>query len=548
MPELLIQENLMNQKGPIASTPGSLNQWTLRDYLRVLFRQKRVIITASIVVTTVAFMCVELNTKEYEADVKMLVSGEKQIEAPYYKQLFDTENSPESLTQIEIVTADPVLERTVNVLKLYDRPFDYERKFASPIKKYLIDYFTKKHEKDIAKYSAKQNRLLQHRQAVEALRRNIKVEPVKDTNVFVIHVRDFDPVEAAVLANVISRSYVIFDLEQQLAELKLKYGPKHPIVMQLQDNIQEMDNDLSGKILPDTESIGPASVKIIQQASAPLKPTRQHRRVIIALALLTGIFFGMVLAYIFEYMDQSLKSTSELEELLQLPLLGNIPKIRRKRNMLINAEGFNPSCIKGFNNLADQITFLQSEGMFKSLALCACDWKDGNSFISANLATTLNEYSGKKILLMEANFRKPDLKRMFDVDMTYGLADILTSPTKLSDVLFDVAPNLTLMPAGETNISPMTLLGSMRMRELMQELRNKFDLIVIDTPELSNYRDALLISSLADKTLLVVAENHTRRQVALKTLNSFGQWKGRILGVVLNRRLYSIPRWFYNQV
>jgi len=525
-----------------------MNQWTMRDYLRVLFRQQRIIITSSIVVTVVAFMGVEFNTKEYEADVKMLVSGEKQVEAPYYRQLFETENSPESLTQIEIVTADPVLERAVHVLKLYDRPFNYERKFASHLKKYLIDYFTKKHDQEIAKYSPQQNHLFAYRQAVEELRRHIKVDPVKETNVFVIHVRDFDPVEAAIMANVVSRSYLIFDLEQQLAELKLKYGPKHPIVMQLQDNIQDMDNNLSGKRLPDTESIGPASVKIIQQASVPLKPTRQHRRVIIALALITGILFGMVLAFIFEYMDQTIKSSSEAEELLGLTLLGNIPKIGSRRNMLINLRKFPHHYTKAFNNLADQLTLLQSNGGFKSVVLTACNVKDGNSSISANLAITLSEYSGKKVLLMEANFRKPDLQKMFGTNQERGLADILTSPINLREVLHEVTEHLTLLPAGKTNLSPMTLLGSYRMRQLMQELNSKFDLIIIDTPELSNYRDGVLLSSIADKVMLLIDESHTRRQVALKTLTSFGEWKGKILGVVLNRRLYSIPRWLYYQV
>lgn len=94
-----------------------LNQWTMRDYLRVIFRRKNIIITSCIVVTLVVFFGFVFETHQYEADVKMLVSGAKAIEAPYYTQLFETQNNPESLTQIAIVTSNPVLERAVTVFE-----------------------------------------------------------------------------------------------------------------------------------------------------------------------------------------------------------------------------------------------------------------------------------------------------------------------------------------------------------------------------------------------------------------------------------------------
>ena len=128
-----------------------------------------------------------------------------------------------------------------------------------------------------------------------------------DTNLFTISVSDFNPVAAAIIANVVSRSYVIFDLEQQMSELQLQYGDKHPIVMQLRDNINKMIQNLSGEPLPAVDAIGPASVKIIEQAQVPLYPTGTSKRIVIFFALIMSLFFGVMLAFGFEYVDQKLK-------------------------------------------------------------------------------------------------------------------------------------------------------------------------------------------------------------------------------------------------
>ncbi|MDE2028753.1 MAG: hypothetical protein KGJ11_09465, partial [Candidatus Omnitrophica bacterium] len=118
----------------------------------------------------------------------------------------------------------------------------------------------------------------------------------------------------------------------------------------------------------------------------------------------------------------------------------------------------------------------------------------------------------------------------------------------LDEVVDEVKSGMSLITAGKTNLNPVLLLGSTRMNQLMDELKDRFDLIVIDAPPLADFQDGYLLSSLADKTLLVVSENRTRRQVAAKVVDAFGGLKEKILGVILNRRLYSIPNWLYQQL
>src|SRR3972149_11452696 len=119
----------MNANNPVIS---------LRDYLRVIFRHKFVIITVFIIIITSAIIALELKTPVYNAQVTMLISAEKQIDSPYYRSLGNSQ--AQELTPSGIANSNPVIKRAVNVLKLYERPPDYERQFCSPLKARLIDF------------------------------------------------------------------------------------------------------------------------------------------------------------------------------------------------------------------------------------------------------------------------------------------------------------------------------------------------------------------------------------------------------------------------
>lgn len=291
---------------------------TLRDYLRIIFRHKAVIITVFIITALSTIVGLELKTPVYIAHVKMLITAEKQTSSPYYKILIGGGGRSEiSLTQSEIVNSNPVIERAVRVLKLDERPHDYEKNYCSALKARLIDlrlkmsnlkkkepsekkspYYPFRDTQDsettqqnkislaqseVVNLKQEHDQVYQFRMAIENLKGRVVVEPIMDTNLFTISVSDFNPTAAAIIANVVSRSYVIFDLEQQMSELQLQYGDKHPIVMQLRDNINKMIQNLSGEPLPAVDAIGPASVKIIEQAQVPLYPTGTSKQIVIFL-------------------------------------------------------------------------------------------------------------------------------------------------------------------------------------------------------------------------------------------------------------------------
>lgn len=532
-------------------TNSDQNINTLRDYARVLFKHWGVIVLCVLIVSSIAFVGVSFQTPYYEASVKMLVSGSKQVDAPYYKELMPGGQTQASLTQTEIATSDPVLQRVVTALRLDQKPDNYEERFASPLKNKWVRLQAKMRKTKMEELSQIEQAVFKNRRALEDLRRSIKVAPIKDTNIFVITIRDLDRYGAAVIANVVSRSYIIFDLEQQMAELQLKYGDKHPVVVQLNDNIRRMRQSLNGKIMPNTDAIGPASVKIIQQANIPLEATGSRKAMMLIVAFLASVFLGIILSFIFEYMDQTVKSAREIERVLGIPFLGSLSKLKRRRDMFVKGvlhKNTPRKNIKEFKALADQVHLLMTTRPFKTLYIASSDSKDGESFIISNLAYHMAEHGIKKVLIVDANFRSGIMPKLFGLSGEQGIVDAVTGQAKLTEVVHAIGPRLFVLPAGKTTVNPLTFLDSAKMRQVLDELKKHFDLILISCAPLNAYQDGYLLSTMVDASIFVVTENETRRQVAQQEISGFKEHNAVVLGGILNGRTYPIPKFIYSRL
>jgi capsular polysaccharide biosynthesis protein len=529
----------------------SFSEVTSRDYLRVVFRQKNIIILTFITVVAVVAAGLMLKTPVYDAQVKMLISASKLVEAPYYQELTAGGGrgaNQETVTQSEIVTAMPVLDRTVKALNLNLRPLDYEREFASGLKKKLLELDTARIKAQMSRMTPAQQQAYLYRRAIDQLRGSITVEPIRETNMFTITVEDFDRVGAAVIANVVSRAYVMFDLQQQLTELELKYGSKHPTVLQLRDNLDQMSKSLNGQPLPDEEAIGPASVKIIEQASLPSKPEGMTKGKTLSLAAVMALFLGLILAFVFEYIDQTVKSPRDLEEKLSLVHLGGIPRLAFRNQIrlahLKNLNGY-MSYIRAFSNLADQLRLVVFNKKIKSMLIAEIEREEDISDIVDNLGFTLSQHTDKRILIIDANVRKVT---DHDENTELGFFDILAGKANFQDTIKEVSPQLWRMPTGTMLLNPVTLLDSEKTPEVINQARAKFDLVLVEGPDLRSYKDSLLLSSFVDGVVLVISESRTRVPVVNWTLRPFKEHGANILGAILNRRKFVIPKFVYERV
>ena len=521
---------------------------TLRDYLRVLFRQKAVVLTAIFTVLITVFIGLTLKTPVYEAQVKMLISAEKLVQAPYSRDITGGRNDQEAQTQSEIAKSAPVLERAVRALGLNQKPKDYAKRYASPIKSKLIDFILRLKKNQGARYTPKQLELLAFRGAVEDLRKRIEVEPIRATNLFVIRVQDFDPIGAATIANVVSRSYVIFDQEQQLADLALKYGDKHPTVIQLKDNIYKMAKRLRGIPLSNIEAIGPATVKVIEQARVPLEPAGPRKLIVMVLGLGMSIFLGLMLAFVFEYMDPTFKSPREVEAELALPFLGSIPRRGFMDKLLVQPAQKKSVYAHYYQILADELYLLVKSRKVKTILVTSSSTKEGISAVVANLGAFLSQKAGHRVLLVDANLRHPGLHELLKIENTAGWAEVIEGKAALKDVIHDQGQNLHVITAGKTGLNPVILLDSGKVKELLEEVQQKYEVVLMDCPDFTGFKDALVLSGHTDATVVVVSEGLTRRQIIKITLRPLVERKANVLGVVLNNRTFPIPKFIYERV
>ena len=510
-----------------------INDTTIRDYLRVLFRQKLVIATTVVTVCATVFIGLKLKTPVYESQVKMLITAEKQVEATYYKEMYEGRNVQQTLTQSEIVRSNPVISRVVRALALDKRPLDDEKQFSSPLKAMLIDYNVRAFNREIENFPEEQKEAFLFRRAVESLKENIKVEPIRDTNMFTISVRDYNPVGAALIANVVSRSYVMFDLEQQLAELKLKYGEKHPTVNLIEDSIAALNKTLSGQPIDDIEAIGPASVKIMEQASVAMEPAGSPKALTLALAVVMSIFLAVMLAFVFEYADQTFKSPEDVERGLGIPFLGGVLK---------NA---GPA---GYQNVSEQIYLLMKDKGFQTLLMASSRTGEGVTTVTRGIGKYIAANLGHKVLIIDANPRHLSGKKKDKTPSGPGLFDVLEGKAEFSKTVKDEGDRLSLLPAGNTGLNPGILLVTHKMAEVLKAARAKYEMVLIDADSIAASKDALELAGAAEATALIISEGRARRQAVKTALDTLKQRKANILGGILNNRVFPIPKFVYERV
>jgi len=512
----------------------STNSMTLRDYLRVIFRHKMVVIASIVTVIITVIIGLVFKTPVYESSVKMLISAEKQVESPYYREiLMNANNAGLVLTQSEIVKSNPVVGMTVRALGLYQRPLNYEKNFCSIFKKPFVISSAALLNAKIKKLPEDQKKEMLYRIAMMDLRHNIKVEPLRDTNLFIISVQDFSPIGAAVIANALSRAYIIFDLQQQLAELQLKYGEKHPTAMQLKDSIEKMQKSLNGQPLPDTEAIGPASVKIVEQADVPMRPSGLPKMTILLLAVVMSIFLGVMLAFVCEYIDPTFKSREDIERFLNLPFLGSI---------------YQESHSEYYRNLAHQIYLLMKDKKLKTILFSSALSQEGVTMAVKNLGLNLLDLVGNKVLIIDANLRDPALHKILKLSDGPGLTDVLEGKITLDKAIQKADSNLSVLTSGTTSLNPITLLDSTMMQDLIKHAKEKYEVVLIDCAELRNYRDAVDLSTHIDGFVLIISEGKTRRPVVKELISPLEMKKVNILGAVLTNRQFVIPEMIYKRI
>lgn len=189
---------------------------------------------------------------------------------------------------------------------------------------------------------------------------------------------------------------------------------------------------------------------------------------------------------------------------------------------------------EAYRTLRTNIQFASFDKDLKTIVVTSSGPKEGKSTTSANLALTIAETS-KKVLIIDCDLRKPTLHKNFRISNKIGLSNLLVENLNIDDIMVNYSDNLYLLPSGTIPPSPAEMLSSNRMKSFIEEMKNKFDCIIIDSPPVIAVTDAQILATLADGVLLVASSGEVEREALNRAKDLLIRVKANILGVVLNK-------------
>lgn len=370
-------------------------------------------------------------------------------------------------------------------------------------------------------------------------------------------------------------------LEQQVAEAAAKYTNEHPVMQQMNaqlgainKRIAELDGTL--KRLPELQrqylqlfrevevkqqlytgllnsyqqlriakagEIG--NVRIVDTAVEPIEPIKPKKLLILILSVFLGGFLGTLLALLRNMMRSGIKDSAQIENELDLPVYATVPRspvqesriniLKKKKNIPILAvKNSDDIAIESLRSMRTAIHFALSSARNNLITISGPAPEVGKSFISTNLATILAQ-SDKRVLIIDADLRRGYLHKYFNYDVQPGLTEFLNSEQTLDAVIRTTeVPGLSIISRGKSPANPSELLSSAQFKTLLEQLSDKFDHVIIDTPPVLAVTDGIIISQYTGVNLVIARYAKTQMKELELTLNRFEQAGVKVNGFILN--------------
>ena len=281
-----------------------------------------------------------------------------------------------------------------------------------------------------------------------------------------------------------------------------------------------------------------AIARFTDRAMPSSEPVKPKRRVIVLVAFVSALLFGVVIAFVQDSLNDTIKTTQDIELQLQQRALGMVPHIPGKIALAeINKLFFSTEqrqVSESIRSIRTSVSLLGIERPIQVMAVTSSVPEEGKSTVSCNMAFAMSQLD--KVLIIDADMRKPTVAKRFALPaFQVGLANYLAGTEDLNDcIVTDEQSGVDIMAAGTIPLNPLELLSSPRLQELLTLLRGRYQRIIIDTPPVQAVSDALVISQFVDAVLMVVKADQTRSGLVKHSLSSLINAHARVLGVVLN--------------
>jgi len=277
--------------------------------------------------------------------------------------------------------------------------------------------------------------------------------------------------------------------------------------------------------VPDNEIIDQASISGV---ISPNRKSNYSRALILALVIPIGIIV------LIELLNFKVRSKEEILHLTEgTPVIGTVPHSKLiGQNVIMKSPG--SSIAESFRSIRTSIGFMSAKGAPQVIAITSTNTGDGKTFVSLNLASAF-AVTGKRTVILGFDLRKPKLSGIFQLHNNLGISNYLVGQATVEEICYETdQKNLWVIPAGDIPPNPSELIGSQLTEALFASLREKYDLIIIDTPPIGVVADARLLMSRTDANLYIVRYNYTRKDHLQQTMHSLVQDQVRSLGIIFN--------------
>jgi len=347
-------------------------------------------------------------------------------------------------------------------------------------------------------------------------------------------------------------SYLRSALEAQKKDaLDLKNrSVQYQILKREVDTNRELYNGLLQKLKETgvSETLKASNIDVIDRAEVPKIPYKPNKRLNILLSIVVGLFGGVGIAFLFEYVDNTIKTPEDVEKRVSLPSLGIIPSYSEENPPIeyITYLDTKSPLSEAYCTLRTFLLLSTGGRPPRIITVTSPEREEGKTTTVVNTAVSFAK-SNAKVIIIDADMRRPRLHKLFEVDNTTGLSAYLSGIEELGENLIKDTgiPNLSIIPSGPIPPNPAELLSSHRLGELIRSLY-LYNFIIFDTPPLLGIPDTLILSPQTDGVIVVAKSGKTTREAALEARKVLEAVSAKILGIVLNSINQSAMRYSHH--
>ena len=526
----------------------------LRDYLNIVINRKWIILETMGVILALALIFTFLQSPTYSSNVKILSevnsASESVLGSFFSSALFDPDRYMQ--TQTEIIKTDPIAQAVETHLKyMYEQA---SRENEAGGNAYVPD--------KLPTYSD-----------LEAM---VSVKQEQRSNIFDITTTTGNPLLARDVAQAYAEEYMA---SRQLAAIKQISEARKEVwnrIQEVEDQIKQVaeqakqyqSQNLPAELQAESqrvislwtslyekymtlriaESLEQRGLEIIQPAKSGGKTGPSTKRNGM-LSIFLGLILGIGLAFLVEYLDDTLHTRDDFEKYFGTPIVGEIPFIPAEelpKHHIIYFEKPRHPAVEGYRTLRTNLQFLNLGGDNRTLMFTSAGPEEGKSTVMVNLGAALSEM-GKRVLLIEADLRRPVLDKYFGIESPEGLTGVLVGNVSLADAVYKTPyHNLAVLPAGVRPPNPAELVASEAMKDVLKTARSIADYILVDSPPILAASDSIALSPMMEGIILVARYTTVDRDSARRTTELLRKVNANILGLVINNLAPAKRYGYYN--